>query len=85
MKTYNMFTDEGGELVDSLVEGVKDLPMSSTDREIEGYLRTGMSKIEEEHPEIWDRAVLVAIAQAVQLNTRRSMYLFNGVENGGYI
>ena len=85
MKTYNMFTEEGDELVDSLVEGVKDLPMSSTDREIEGYLKTGMSKIEEEHPEIWDRAVLVAIARQVQLNTRRHMYLFNGVENGGYV
>jgi len=85
MKTYNMFTDEGDELVDSLVEGVRDLPMSSTDREIEGYLRKGMSKIEEEHPEIWDRAVLVAISRAVQEKTRRPMYLFNGVENGGYV
>jgi len=85
MKTYNMFTDEGDELVDSLVEGVRDLPMSSTDREVEGYLKTGMSKIEEEHPEIWDRAVLVAIARAVQEKTRRHMHLFNGVENGGYV
>ena len=85
MKTYNMFTDEGDELVDSLVEGVRDLPMSSTDREVEWYLKTEMSKIEEEHPEIWDRAVLVAIARAVQEKTRRHMYLFNGVENGGYV
>ena len=84
MKTYNMFTDEGAEMVDSLVMGVTDLPMSSTDREIEGYLRKGMSQIENEHPEVWDRAVIVEVVKAVQDRTRRSMNLFNGVLNGGY-
>jgi hypothetical protein len=84
MKTYNMFTDEGAEMVDSLVMGVTDLRMSSTDREIEGYLRKGMSQIENEHPEVWDRAVIVEIVNAVQDRTRRSMNLFNGVLNGGY-
>ena len=84
MKTYNMFTDEGAEMVDSLVMGVTDLRMSSTDREVEGYLRKGMSQIENEHPEVWDRAVIVEIVNAVQDRTRRSMNLFNGVLNGGY-
>jgi hypothetical protein len=84
MKTYNMFTDEGAEMVDSLVMGVTDLRMSSTDREIEGYLRKGMSQIENEHPEVWDRAVIVEIVNAVQDRTRRNMNLFNGVLNGGY-
>jgi hypothetical protein len=84
MNTYNMFTDEGAEMVDSLVMGVTDLPMSSTDREIEGYLRKGMSQIEDEHPEVWDRAVIVEVVKAVQDRTRRSMNLFNGVLNGGY-
>ena len=84
MNTYNMFTDEGAEMVDSLVMGVTDLRMSSTDREIEGYLRKGMSQIEDEHPEVWDRAVIVEVVKAVQDRTRRSMNLFNGVLNGGY-
>ena len=84
MNTYNMFTDEGAEMVDSLVMGVTDLPMSSTDREVEGYLRKGMSQIEDEHPEVWDRAVIVEVVKAVQDRTRRHMNLFNGVLNGGY-
>lgn len=85
MRTYNMFTEEGEELVDSIVQGVIDLPMSSSDREIEGYLKKGMSKIENDHPEVWDRAVVVEIVRAVQDRTRRQLNIFNNIAYGGYI